>query len=83
MRNKRDRFIALAEARTEKALQSVRLLENLSNRSNYEYEPDELDQILRAVEHQVRQLRLAYSKANQGADSGFKLKVSRQSQQRP
>ena len=61
MRNKRERFVALAEARTEKALKSIRLLSNLANRANYEYSEEDVNQIVRAIELEVRNLRSAFS----------------------
>jgi len=72
VRDKRERFVALAEARTEKALKSIRLLSNLANRANYEYSDDDVNQIVRAIEAEVRNLKSAFS--SQGSSSKtFKL----------
>lgn len=42
---KRDRFVRLAEARTNKILELMRLLGNCSSRANYEYTEDDIKQI--------------------------------------
>lgn len=73
-RDKRERFVALAEARTEKAIRSIRLLENLANRSNYDFEPSDLDQILKALEGEVRQLKATYGRAMEPGRGSFRLK---------
>lgn len=73
-RNKRERFVALAEARTDKAIRAVRLLENLANRSNYDFDPSELDQIVRALEAEVKQLKATYSRASDPGKGTFRLK---------
>ena len=42
---KKERFERIAEARKEKILDTVRLLENCSNKSNYDYSSDEIEMI--------------------------------------
>ena len=50
----RDRFIHLAEARTRKAIKDIRLIGNLSNRSNYSYTDSEVAKIFRTLEEELR-----------------------------
>lgn len=47
---KRQRFDRIAISRKEKILDDLRLLENCSNRSNYEYLPDDIDALFSAIE---------------------------------
>lgn len=47
---KRQRFDRIAASRKEKILDDIRLLENCSNRSNYEYSSDDIDALFAAVE---------------------------------
>lgn len=75
MRDRRERFVALAEARTGKALSAIRLLGNLSNRSNYEYTDGDVEQIMRAVKAEVRALEAKFSDAKAGGTTSFKLKT--------
>ena len=47
MNEKRERFVRVAEGRTNKIIEMLRLLGNCSNKSNYEY--DEKDIIDEAI----------------------------------
>ena len=74
VRDRRERFVALAEARTDKALNAIRLLGNLSNRSNYEYSDTDVAQIVKALESEVRGLKAKFADASAGRETSFKLK---------
>lgn len=52
--SKRERFVRLAEARTNKILEMMRLLGNCSSKSNYEYTDDDVKQIFTALEKELR-----------------------------
>lgn len=45
----RQRFVALAQARTTKALQGIRQLSHLANTNNYEYSEDDIAKIEAAL----------------------------------
>jgi len=51
---KRDRFIRLAEARTNKILEMMRLLGNCSSKSNYEYTEEDIKKIFGALEKELK-----------------------------
>lgn len=74
MRDKRERFVSLAEARTDKAIKAVRSLANLSNRANYEYTDDDVQQIVRALDHELKALRLKFQQSGGSGGNTFKLK---------
>ena len=74
MRDKRERFVYLAETRTEKAVRSIRLLENLANKGNYDFEPSELDQIVRALEGEIKNLKVVYARASDSGRGSFRLR---------
>ncbi len=59
-KNKRERFTTIASARTTRVLNDLRLLANCSNRRNYEYAPEDVDQILRAIDDAVKELKSAF-----------------------
>ena len=59
-RDKRERFVELGEARVKKATQMLRLIGNLSNPSNYEYSAEDAQQILSALEAEMRLLRAKF-----------------------
>lgn len=73
MVDKRERFVRLAEARTAKAIKSIRLLSNLANRSNYAYDESELNQILKALDTEMKHLRAVYASAARSDEDGFRL----------
>lgn len=74
MRDRRERFVSLAEARTDKALNAIRLLGNLSNRSNYEYTESDVTQIVKALEAEVKALKAKFANAGSGGVTSFKLR---------
>lgn len=51
--SKRERFVNVAEARTQAILDKIRILGNCSNRSLYEYSPEEIDKIFKAIQEQL------------------------------
>lgn len=51
---KRDRFIRLAEARTNKILEMMRLLGNCSSKANYEYTDEDVRKIFGALEKELK-----------------------------
>lgn len=53
MNEKKERFIRIAEKRTNKILEQVRLLGNCSNRNNYSYDDKQVDQIFKAIEKEL------------------------------
>ena len=51
---KRDRFIRIAEARTNKILEMMRLLGNCSSKGNYEYTDEDVRKIFGALERELK-----------------------------
>ncbi len=51
---KRERFVRLAEARTNKILDMLKLLGNCSSKSNYEYSDEDVKKIFSAIEREVK-----------------------------
>lgn len=70
---KREKFIRLAEARTNKILEMLRLLANCSNKSNYEYTEDDIKQIFSAIEREVKNSKNAFL-GIEAKDEKFQLK---------
>lgn len=52
-RNKAELFIKLAEARTRKATETIRLIGNLSNKANYEYTDEMVKKIFNHLQAQL------------------------------
>jgi hypothetical protein len=70
---KRDRFVRLAEKRVSKALQAIRLIANLSNRNNYDYDPGDSKKIAGALSREVDELKRKFERQGDRTASGFKL----------
>ena len=51
---KRERFVRLAEARTNKILEMMRLLGNCSSKTNYEYSEEDVKEIFGALERELK-----------------------------
>ena len=70
---KRERFVRLAEARTNKIIDMLQLLGNCSNTSAYEYTQQDVDKIFSAIEAEVRDAKKKFSKAETPKNSRFTL----------
>jgi len=55
------RFIRLAEKRTNAALDRIRVLGNLSNRSNYEYDEYQVRKIFNIIESELKKAKASFS----------------------
>ncbi len=62
METKHDRFIRLAEQRTNGVINKLRLISNLSNSRNYDYSKTEVQEIFRAIDEEVKMLKKAFEK---------------------
>ncbi len=54
---KRERFVRIAEARTNRILDNMRLLGNCSSKSNYEYTDEDIKKIFGALEKELKQTK--------------------------
>lgn len=71
---KRDKFIRIAEARTNKIIDMVQLLGNCSNRVAYDYTEKDVADIFGAIE---REVKLAKQKFTATGDKQTKFKLDR------
>jgi len=71
--NNRDRFVKLAEARVTKAIKSIQLVGNLSDKSNYSYDEADAKKIISALSREVSAVKTRFSSGSNGSTSGFKL----------
>ena len=69
--SKRDKFIRLAEARTNKIIDMLQLLGNCSNTNTYEYTQADIDQIFSAIESEVREAKKKFQKIENIRNSRF------------
>jgi hypothetical protein len=71
--DKRERFVRLAEARTEKAIKAIRVIGNLSNRSNYSYSDEDVREISTALQSEITSLRSRFKLQDSQGAPQFKL----------
>lgn len=69
--DKKGNFIRIAEARTNKIIESITLLGNLSNASYYEYTPDQIEAMFSAIQEELDNQKKRF------ADAGPKKKKFR------
>lgn len=68
---KSQRFKRVAEARTNKIIESIRLLGNCSNRSNYSYSEEDVKKIFSAIESELKVAKQRYQ--TKSKNSKFEL----------
>jgi len=74
MRDKRNRFVELAQTRVTKTTQMLRLIGNLSNPNNYAYSEEDANKILLALESELKLLKAKFHTAlSKKAKDEFKL----------
>ena len=72
--SKRERFVRLAEARTNKIIDMLDLLGNCSNRNIYEYTTSDVNQIFNTIEEHLRDSKRKFTTLNNEKNSKFSLK---------
>lgn len=70
---KRERFVRLAEARTNKIINMIQLLGNCSNSSSYEYTSQDVDKIFSAIEAELRDAKRKFVKTDTTKETRFTL----------
>ena len=70
---KRDKFVRLAEARTNKIIDMIQLLGNCSNTRTYDYTQQDVDKIFTAIETELREAKKKYNKTDSKKSSHFSL----------
>ena len=63
---KTNRFKRVAENRTNRIIEQIRLLGNCANRSNYQYSEEEVEKIFLAIEKELKETKAKYKLKDQG-----------------
>lgn len=71
--DKKSNFKRLAESRTNKILDSLVLLGNLSNTSYYDYSMDQIDEIFSVIEEEIKQQKLRFIEKDKKRRKKFRL----------
>lgn len=73
MRDRRQKFVQLAEARVNKALKDIQLIGNLSNTSAYEFSEADVRRIFGALQKGLDTAKARYSREGEATGREFKL----------
>lgn len=63
---KSERFKRVAENRTNRIIEMIRLLGNCSNKSNYEYTEEDVRKIFSAIESELKEAKQKYQTKEKG-----------------
>ena len=70
----REKFVRLAETRTQRVLDYIHLIGNLSNPTNYSYTGKDVEQIFKALNNALKEARSRFNASNaKDKSSTFKL----------
>ena len=73
MNKKREKFVELAEKRVEKTLHNLKLIGNLSNKSAYEYDEADINQIFRAIQKELDVAKSRFKTSRSSDGPSFKI----------
>lgn len=63
--DKKERFVRIAERRTNNILEQLRLLGNCSNKNNYSYTEEDVKKIFSVIETELKEVKMKFnSKVN-------------------
>jgi hypothetical protein len=71
--NDRKKFVELAEKRVRRALKDIKLIGNLSNRSNYVYSEQDVKKIHKALQAAISEMKARFDR--QGDDNVVEFKL--------
>ena len=71
--SKRERFVRIAEARTNKIINMIQLLGNCSNQSAYEYSSKDVNKIFNAIQTELDEAKKRFTKQDSQKGSKFTL----------
>jgi len=72
-KDKRAKFIELAESRVNRAIKDLRLIGNLSNRSAYEFTEEDVTRMFRAIQRELDIAKSRFSQKKSADEGTFRL----------
>lgn len=72
-RDKRAKFVDLAESRTVNAIRAIRVIGKLGNRAHYEYDESDVRKIVAALNKEVESLKVRMTDKSAKTAVDFKL----------
>lgn len=72
-RDKSAKFIELANKRVNRAVKDIKLIANLSNRRNYDFSEEQAKKIIKALQHEVDQVKKSFTAEDDYKENVFEL----------
>jgi hypothetical protein len=72
-RDKRSKFVELANKRVNRVLKDMALVANLANRRNYEYDDDQAQRIVRALQNELDVIKHSFNHKGSSSGTTFEL----------
>ena len=69
----RKKFVELAEKRVSRTLKDIKLIGNLSNKSNYSYTDQDVRKIVAALKKALDEMKLRFESKGANEEESFKL----------
>ena len=69
----REKFVALAEKRVSKTIKDIKLIGNLSNKSNYSYTDEDVKKIYGALKKALEDMKVRFESKGANEEEAFKL----------
>ncbi len=69
----RERFVRIAEVRTQKIIDMIDLLGNCSNQYNYEYTQKDVEKMFTAIESALKSSKARFTTENSNKNTRFKF----------
>lgn len=72
-RDKRAKFVELAERRTSAAIRAIRVIGNLGNKAHYDFNEADVRKITQALSQEIEELRVRMTSKARKSEVEFKL----------
>jgi hypothetical protein len=69
----RQKFVELAEKRVTRTIRDIRLVGNLSNRSNYKYSDEDARKIYKVLKEALDEMKARFDRKGDDRTTAFKL----------
>jgi hypothetical protein len=72
-RDKRAKFIELANKRVSRALKELSLIANLANKRNYDYDEEQAKKIIKALHSELESVKQSFNSEGANKSTNFEL----------
>ena len=72
-KDRRGNFVRLAETRTNKALEAIEKIGNISNKGNYEYTDVDISKIKKALTSEINEMSKRFENSSAESKPSFRL----------